>query len=261
MKTKKTLLVVIFLIVSSMLLVSVVYAGFSIRLEKDIPMSELSAVPTTITFKIYDSDVAPTPIASQTFSSGEWTADYNFYKFTTFAQDMVRFKADFSNTDCLTKDMELWLEIELDGVVKGERESIKNEARAMFSDDTKFPTPDFDSDWFFMSSQAGINSYVEILHDLGAYPSRVKVLLRAIDGNNKGFIFEGSGSAQNDDDTSNKNYGGVVFAYDQTRVRLWAPDENNNYGHGGIINISDGWGGEVNSQTSHTAEVKVLVWK
>jgi hypothetical protein len=121
--------------------------------------------------------------------------------------------------------------------------------------------PYFDSGWFFMSSQAGTNSYKEITHDLGDYPSRVKVLVRAIDGANEGFIFEGSGVQHQDDDRDKGDHGGVVFAYDQTRVRIWAPSKNNTSDYGRIINILDGWGGEVNSQRSQTAQVKVLVWR
>nr|VFK69963.1 MAG: Collagen triple helix repeat-containing protein [Candidatus Kentron sp. TUN] len=120
--------------------------------------------------------------------------------------------------------------------------------------------PNYDSGWFTMQSQQGTNSFKQVSHNLGVYPSRVKVLVKAIDGANNGFIFEGSGSAQSDDDDAN-NYGGVVFAYDQNRVRIWAPDKNNNNREGSIVNVQDGWGGEVNSQRSHTAQVKVLVWK
>ncbi len=134
-----------------------------------------------------------------------------------------------------------------------------------FSDGTNqtsfvLPPPDFDSGWFEMHSQAGVASYKEIEHGLGVYPSRVKVLVKAIDGANAGFIFEGSGTAQGDDDDSHQ-YGGVIFAYNQTEVRMWAPDKSNSNNIGSIINIADGWGGEVNAQQSHTAEVKVLVWK
>jgi hypothetical protein len=125
----------------------------------------------------------------------------------------------------------------------------------------KLGAPYFDSGWFFMSSQAGVKSYKEITHDLGDYPSRVKVLVKAIDGANEGFIFEGSGVQHEDDDRDNGYYGGVIFAYDQTRVRIWAPSKNNSFGHGRIIAIGDGWGGEVNSQYSQTAQVKVLVWR
>jgi len=158
MKTQKTLLVFISLIVSMLFITSVTYAGFSIRLEKDVPMSELSGVPNNVTFNIYDSETAPTPVALQTFTSGEWSADYNFSKFTILPQDMVRFKVDFSNTDTLTRDMELWGEIELDGVVKGVREQIENEAWALFSNDTKWK--ENGSDIYFNDGNVGIGTTV-----------------------------------------------------------------------------------------------------
>nr|VFK57426.1 MAG: hypothetical protein BECKTUN1418F_GA0071002_111511 [Candidatus Kentron sp. TUN] len=118
--------------------------------------------------------------------------------------------------------------------------------------------PNYDSGWFTMQSQQGTNSFKQVSHNLGVYPSRVKVLVKAIDGANNGFIFEGSGSAQSDDDSSN-NYGGVIFAYNQNYVRIWAPDKSNDGRAGSIVNVYDGWGGEVHSQSSHTAQVKVSV--
>jgi hypothetical protein len=122
--------------------------------------------------------------------------------------------------------------------------------------------PDYDSGWFNMSSQAGVNSYRELNHNLGQYPAHIKVLTRAIDGNNNGFIFEGMGSAMHDDEGASEEYGGLIFAYNQTKVRLWAPDVNNAAeANGRIIFVSDGWGGEINSQTSQTAQVRVLAWR
>ena len=112
-----------------------------------------------------------------------------------------------------------------------------------------------------MSSQNGAASYRELTHGIGNYPSRVLVLVRAIDGNNSGFIFHGIGSSQQDDDTGNAHHGGVVYAYDQTRVRLWVPDANNSDNSGAIINVNDGWGEETNVQTSHTAQIRVLCWE
>lgn len=122
--------------------------------------------------------------------------------------------------------------------------------------------PSFNSGWFSMSSQAGTNSYQEVAHNLGFYPSRVTVQVRAIDGPNAGFIFEGMGAAQSDDDGDpSSEYGGLIYAYNQQAVRLWAPDQNNALQTGRIIFVGDGWGGEVNGQASQTAEVRVLVWR
>jgi len=126
---------------------------------------------------------------------------------------------------------------------------------------SKLPLPDYESDWFTMKSQAGTASFREITHGLGVYPSKVKVLVKAIDGHNKGFIFEGVGATQHDDDEKVSQHGGLVFAYSDWKVRLWAPDKHNNYAHGFIINVGDGWGGEMHSQASHEALVKVRAWK
>ena len=77
---------------------------------------------------------------------------------------------------------------------------------------------------------------------------------------NAGFVFEGMGNAQTDD--LNGAYGGVVFGYDRTRVRIWAPDRNDDkYTNGHIISIIDGWGGEVSVQQSQSASIKVLAWQ
>ncbi|RKZ41692.1 MAG: hypothetical protein DRQ49_04220 [Gammaproteobacteria bacterium] len=126
---------------------------------------------------------------------------------------------------------------------------------------SKLPAPDYDSGWFTMKSQAGTASFKELTHGLGVYPSLVKVLVKAVDGENNGFIFEGMGSAQNDDDTKLTHHGGVIFAYNDWQVRLWAPDKNNNYKLGRIINVYDGWGGEMHTQQSTEALVKVKAWK
>ena len=77
-----------------------------------------------------------------------------------------------------------------------------------------------------MSSQDGTSSFQQITHGLSGYPDRVKVLVKQDDDtkNNYGYIFEGSGGAQTDDDL-NRNYGGLVFAYDDAYVRLWAPKQ------------------------------------
>ena len=118
----------------------------------------------------------------------------------------------------------------------------------------------YDSGWFVMQSQAGTDSYQEVEHNLGDYPRAIKVLVKAVDGPNEGFIFEGSG-VQHQDDEGQDEYGGVVFAYNETTVRLWAPSQNNGSPYGAIITVGDGWGGEINYQRSHTAMVRVLAWK
>ncbi len=124
---------------------------------------------------------------------------------------------------------------------------------------TAWSTANYDSGWFNMSSQAGAASFQQRTHGFGAYPSKVLVLVRATSGANNGFIFEAVGAAQSDDD--NDAYSGVVFAYNTSLVRLWAPDRNNDNSGGRMIYVADGWGGEVNAQNSQTAQVRVLCWR
>ena len=75
----------------------------------------------------------------------------------------------------------------------------------------------------------------------------------AVDGLNKGFVFEGLGSAMSDDE--NDDYGGVVFAYNESLVRLWAPSQNDGTDRGRILFVGDGWGSERNVQMSTNAMV------
>jgi hypothetical protein len=106
----------------------------------------------------------------------------------------------------------------------------------------------FDSGWFHFRSGAGEKSFKEIAHSVRGAPDSallVRVAVRAVDGPNKGFVFPGVTSARDDDDYYS-NYGGLLFAYSATAVRLWAPSVNNYgnhiYGDPAIVNIGDGWG-------------------
>ena len=130
----------------------------------------------------------------------------------------------------------------------------------------------FDTGWFKMGSQAGPLSFKELHHGLNIPPELLKmqVWIRPVDGPNKGFRFRGHGSAQMVDFSWVLRYGGVVGAYDSTRVRLWAPTSWQIASSGYIVNIGEGWGGEFkdsstvfvkehNSQRSHLADIRVII--
>ena len=85
-----------------------------------------------------------------------------------------------------------------------------------------------------MRSQAGSDSFREVSHTLGEVPVKGKVLVRPLSGPNAGFIFEGVGSAQWDDD-SDIMYCGVAFVYNENSVRLWAPSVTDSYDKGRIF--------------------------
>jgi len=255
----RTLLTVLILLVVSLTEVQA-NDTYPITLEKKVAMDQIVGVPNTVIFKLFEDQSTLIPVAVQSFGPGEWAADIIRSFVGGKIQEVARFKVLFTEIASLRTDMSLWMELVLDGQTIGERERVTKLPWAHFSQQAKkLPEADYDSGWFLMSSQAGDDSYKEVTHNLGVYPTRVKVLVRAIDGNNDSFIFEGVGSAQQDDDGG--AYGGVLFAYDQATVRLWAPTVNNQFAEGRIINIGDGWGNEINSQYSNTADVRVLVWR
>lgn len=73
----------------------------------------------------------------------------------------------------------------------------------------------YDSGWFNMGSQAGTASFRELRHGLAVSPAGLitRVLIRALDGANAGFVFAGSGMACGSEDNAQGNYGGVLFGY------------------------------------------------
>ena len=60
-------------------------------------------------------------------------------------------------------------------------------------------TPDYDSGWVEAVSGLG-PSYWELSHGLGATPARVRVIAKAVSGLDEGFVYDGMGGAQTDDD-------------------------------------------------------------
>jgi len=107
-----------------------------------------------------------------------------------------------------------------------------------------------------MTSNNRANSYLLRPHQLNAYPERVMVTVQATGGPNNGFKFPARGNAMADDD-GRKDYGGLVYAYNNQNVRLWAAS-----GPGGrIVHVNDGWGGERYSYTSSSARVRVRAWR
>jgi hypothetical protein len=115
----------------------------------------------------------------------------------------------------------------------------------------KVAPPDYDSGWSRKPMIANVMSYAEFYHNLGVIPARVQVVATPMltSSSNYGFNFEGQGMAQGDGWYYYVWYGGVVFAYNETTVRVWVPSNNpaspyssiGNYGR--PINVNNGWGG------------------
>lgn len=124
----------------------------------------------------------------------------------------------------------------------------------------QLPVPTYQTDWLDLRGQRGQQSFKEIQHGDNRLPALVLVQLRAVNGRNIGYVFEAQGAAQSDDDRANE-YGGVVFAYDENRVRIWAPSKNDRSKKGYPLLVKSGWGNDLNLQAGRDyVEVRVLVY-
>ena len=124
-----------------------------------------------------------------------------------------------------------------------------------------FKRPTFISDWFLMKSQDETLSDIVIKHDLGVLPNKVDVLIKPTDGPNAGWTFHGDSAFLNDDDIKFM-YGGVVYFYNETHVRLFAPRKNNQVASGRILytGAQDERRLGDHHQTAESALVRVKVW-
>lgn len=113
------------------------YGSGSIALEKDViidlPEVGLVNLPDEVTFRIYDSNTAAAPIASQSFSRGGYSAYYNIAKSDGLIQkSYVKFMVDFTNfTNAYSGTGSLWVGIELNGTPAGEREQLDKETTSL----------------------------------------------------------------------------------------------------------------------------------
>ena len=136
----------------------------------------------------------------------------------------------------------------------GERQKSKPTQHCFVSVElwvNQLPVPSFRTDWFTIHAQrGGRGAYKEVYHNLGLLPSLVIVQLKVKYGSsNKGFVFEGQGGAQTGDNNPD-GYGGVVFAYNNRSIRLWAPSKHDGSARRclSLLVKSDSWGNGRNSQ-------------
>ena len=154
--------------------------------------------------------------------------------------------------------------------------------------------PQYDTGWVRMRSQSRDTSMVQrdFVHNLGSLEfAVVKVYYRAVGGANDGYVFEAVGSAQADDDGG--SYGGVVFGYSDTFVRVFLPNNtdvsrdncasgSNGYSlvtgqnecrscstlggypcthkDGYAIFVPPGFGGGTHTQKTHSVDIRVKIW-
>ena len=122
--------------------------------------------------------------------------------------------------------------------------------------------PDFDSGPFLMKAEEGSASVIDIRHNLGQVPARVKVFSVGASGENAGYVFAASGSAFRDHRIWNRPMGGVIFSYDKDIVRCWVPARRQHSRNSGRVNlVGEGWGGEEKPIEDLQATVRAMAWK
>jgi hypothetical protein len=101
----------------------------TLRIEKDIITSQ---IPTTsVEIFIYSSATATTEVAYQPFT--EWVINENLIK-DPAGNSLARIEVDFTITETLRQQNELWFEIVLDGTLLPGRTQIKQDGWALLSD-------------------------------------------------------------------------------------------------------------------------------
>jgi hypothetical protein len=60
---------------------------------------------------------------------------------------------------------------------------------------------------------------------------------------------------------SRNEYGGVVFAYNPSYIRIWAPDASNGNSNGYLLFVGDGWAGEKYAMYENVGNVRIKAWK
>ena len=124
----------------------------------------------------------------------------------------------------------------------------------------QLPVPTFQSEWFEFKGQRNQDSFKEIYHGLNELPAFVNVQLRAVTGRNLGYVFEAQGATQTDDNGTNQ-YGGIVFAYNENHVHIWAPSEHDGSKKGYPLLVKHGWGGNSNLQSgSDSCLVRIVAY-
>ena len=111
-----------------------------ITLEKDVflqyPILGVEDLPDEITFALYASASATTPLATQAFPRGKYTLDFEFNKSDgVYLAPIARLKVDFTgklnmgdDPDNPTRVREIWSEVQVNGQSVGDRTRVTDEA-------------------------------------------------------------------------------------------------------------------------------------
>ena len=137
-----------------MLMVPTIAQSEGIPLQKDIflntPIFGPEDLPEEITFTLYDSQTATTPIGFQTYQRGQYTVDFEFSKSDGItAGNVARVSADFTKAlnlkdaeDEAIQPKEIWAGIEMGGAEIGDRTKVSYETlvQLLLSSDASIAT-------------------------------------------------------------------------------------------------------------------------
>lgn len=125
-----------------------------IPLQRDVfleyPISTTEDLPDQVTFNLYDSKTATTPIGAQTFARGEYTVDFEFSKSDgVISGTVARVNANFTNKlninddpDTGTQTKEIWISIKMGGTEIADRTQVSDETlvQLLLSSDASIAT-------------------------------------------------------------------------------------------------------------------------
>ena len=121
------------------------------------------------------------------------------------------------------------------------------------------PSPDFQSDWVQIDTQKNDEVFKEIAHNVGKYPALVNVQIKS-KASNTFMVSEGVGSGVSEHMREYENTGGIVWAYNDQIVRIWAGYETMDRYQYGIFGLIDGWHNILHGVNILKGEARVIAW-
>ena len=99
-------------------------AGAGLPIVRSVDSSLLTQPPQSITFYVYDAQDAQEPVQIQHREVGQWQADVDLQSWPLTQERSIRFQAELSDFEFMPTNGPLWVEMEVDGVVVGERSTL-----------------------------------------------------------------------------------------------------------------------------------------
>ena len=134
-------------------------------------------------------------------------------------------------------------------------------------------SPAYDSGWTSMSAYGNAYETFRMFNNRLELPERVSVVVMGDNypatGNPTGhsglddFIFPASSASSGSDERKFKEFGGLLYRYNNDYVNLFAPGLSGNHitnVYGSIVQVGDGWGNGDYNYEYNALKVRVLAW-